>query len=384
MPVNTRSQQNKHQSTENNQIDKQDNPISNGTSSYNSTPTMSLSATKIIKIVPTFNGDKTKTHEFLDKGDRAYKLLKTQEDKDLFLQLIISKLEGIANDLTRNREIDSWESLKKHLLELFNDKRTKTDWLIELNSCKQHNDDVLNYSQKVESIYVKLLNTIDKTKDSKEVYTEIYREQALSVFINGLNKDLSILLKTRQPKTFEDAIAYALNEERELKNKNVDNASTKFHKINYNNRYPQVQNNYNRQNTTRRDFNFNNTNNNFRNQNFRNNPNHNSLNSNQNFPRKNNFNPGFSNTHNIRSNNNSHINQNRGPPPRPNQSYQNKFCNYCKIHGHLIQDCRKRSYNNNKYNQNSNTQVNSINSLNSQGASRSAATSGSAYATSQS
>uniref|UniRef100_A0A1Y1KDT0 CCHC-type domain-containing protein n=1 Tax=Photinus pyralis TaxID=7054 RepID=A0A1Y1KDT0_PHOPY len=347
--------------------------------------TTNISVSQISKIVPTFNGDKSKTHEFIDKGDRAFKLLKTAEDKQLLLELVIGKLDGIANDLTRNREINDWDALKKHLLNLFTDKRTQADWLIELNNCKQNNyEDVLRYSQRIESIYVKLLNTVDKTKDSKTVYEEIYKNQALSVFLNGLKRDLSILVKAQNHKNLEDAIACALNEERELNSKYTNNLSTKFQNNNLRNSNYQLQNNYNgQQNSVRRDYsshkNFNaihqyppnyshshmnspNHQNHFR----QNHPNQNKFQSRSNF---NNFRPNFNQTL---------------CPPRPtqfnsiNSQLNSKFCNYCKKMGHLINECRKRAYKNN-----GNNNPTTRSTLNLQGASTSTATSGSANATSQ-
>lgn len=139
------------------------------------------------------------------------------------------------------------------------------------------------------------------------------------VFLTGLNRDLSIVVKSLQPKTLEQAISFALSEEQEQRSK------LEIHK------YQTIN-----QQTVRYC-------------NLCNKPGHTSFNcrskqNSQGFQK-------FNNNNYVRRVNNT-PNQNQYQNPNTgfsqNQNKQVKICNYCKKFGHLINECRKREYNHQK------------------------------------
>lgn len=294
------------------------------------TITLELAEKMLIK----FDGTKSKLHEFLDNCDKANQLIKP-ELKDILFAIIETKLTDNARAMVRNRSFEDWKGLKQHLLDIYSDKRTNGQWQLELNSCRQNfGESVASYSNKVENSYVKLLNTLDSdlSKEARSACINLLKTQALNVFITGLNKDLSLIVKANKPDSLETAIAVALSEEQELKSKIEIN------------KYQNVNNSYAKM------------------CNFCNKPGHATFNCryNQNrYEKRSQVNiKQFQSNHSYSQRNNSHFQNNSQLPNHKNQ----KFCNYCKKNGHIINECRKREYNNNKNKNRNNQQENSANS----------------------
>lgn len=149
------------------------------------------------------------------------------------------------------------------------------------------------------------------------------------MFLAGLNREIALVVKSRDPDSLEDAVQLALNEEREIKSLRE---ISKYQTINNSN--------------ARHCFNCNRSG--HTTQNCRNRP--------PNLPR-NNYDNNFENSSRQYQNPNF---RNQSTFQRPQQTQQpqnqyvrqvqptNKFCNYCKKTGHVIQECRKRQYNNSK------------------------------------
>lgn len=169
---------------------------------------LELASSLLIK----FDGNKAKLYEFIDNCDKAYSLVSNENKPNLF-SIIETKLTDNARAITRNRSFLDWESLKRHLLDAYSEKRTMGQWQLELNSCKQNtNETVMAYSTKIENCYIKLINSLDNSlsRDSGEACVALIKEQTLSVFITGLRPDISLLVKSQRSPSLEKAIAIAL------------------------------------------------------------------------------------------------------------------------------------------------------------------------------
>lgn len=274
--------------------------------------TMTLSIETAEKMLIRFDGTRSLLFEFIDNCDTALSNV-NDTNKPILFSIIRTKLTGRAREVTRNREIPNWEFLKNHLLELYSDRRTQAQWQLELNSCKQRfNEDVSTYGTRIENCYTKCINSLSTTlsTDARKACVDLFKNQALNVFITGLTKDLSLLVKAQKPDSLEDAISIALNEEQEFKSK-IE--TQKF-------RNPSDQYcNYCRK------------------------PGH-TLTNCRNKHKK------HVNVHHIRNTPKTPPNQYfSGSTNRSNQPLGPKVCFYCKNPGHLIGECRKRQRNNNMY-----------------------------------
>lgn len=283
------------------------------------TTKMTISLELAEKMLIKFDGTKNKLYEFVDNCDKAYDLVKP-ELKSVLFAIIETKLTDNARAIVRNRTFSDWNSLKNHLLDAYSEKRTVGQWQLELNSCKQGaGESVMSFSNKIESCYVKLINSLDETlsKEARSACVSLLKNEALSVFLTGLQTNLSILVKSQRPDSLEKAIACALNEEQEQKSKQEI-------------------------------FKYQNVNNNFaRHCNICNKPGHATFSCRFN-KQTSQFGPKPQNQY-VR-----HFNgkKNQNSLPIPNQSPSNsnfsetqrKFCAYCKNKGHTIRECRKLEY----------------------------------------
>lgn len=275
---------------------------------------MSISLDVAEKMLIKFDGTKSKLNEFIRNADVANSLIDKNLERILF-SIIQTKLTDNAAAVTSTRDFRDWLDLKNHLLDIYAEKRTLSQWQLELNSCRQNqHEPVISYANRIENLYVKIINSLDKdfSQEAKKAVVQVLKNQTLHVFITGLNKEFSILVKSQKPDSLENAIAIALAEEQEQKSKFE---ISKFQNVNSSSKY--CHNCHKLGHTT-----FNCRLNNY--QNFKSKSEHKTVRHVQNF-----------NHHNYHSNNNQN--------PK-----SNKFCNYCKKPGHLIEECRKRAYNNNR------------------------------------
>lgn len=286
---------------------------------------MSITLEIAEKMLIKFDGNKTKLYEFIDNCDKAYNLIKT-EYKEILFAIIETKLTDNARSVVRNRSFEDWPSLKNHLLDIYSERRTMSQWQLELNSCKQNfGESVISFSNKIENCYIKITNALDVnlSKEAREACINLLKNEALNVFITGLQKDIAVLVKSQKPDTLEKAIAVALNEEQEFKSKQEI-----FKYQNINNSHAKHCTNCNKAGHTLFNCRFN------RNQNFKFKQNEHNIRylqpPNPNQPGQITLNP------NINSN------------PNPNSNSNSKFCRYCKKNGHIIEECRKRQFNNSK------------------------------------
>ncbi|CAG9796680.1 unnamed protein product [Diatraea saccharalis] len=187
------------------------------------------------RMLTKFDGSKARIHDFLDNCDIVNNLINPSLKK-ILLQIIITKITDNARSMIRNREFQYWEDLKKYLLDRYTEKRTLGQWQLELSRCKQnYNENVIQYANKVENCYIKLINSLDaynQSPDARKACVDLLKSQALSVFITGLKIDLNLKLKALQPKTLQDAISLAVVKEQQLKGKNE---ISKFQNLNISN-----------------------------------------------------------------------------------------------------------------------------------------------------
>ena len=139
----------------------------------------------------------------------------------LIQKTIRRKICGQAADVFNSSNITSkWSDIKEKLLLYYCDKRDFKTLDFKLTTVKRGISEPLNsYYGRVNELLASLVRQVqtqDSYKNNASVHIDFFREKALDAFIRGLDKPLSILLKTASPTSLAKAYQFC------LEHKNMD------------------------------------------------------------------------------------------------------------------------------------------------------------------
>lgn len=134
---------------------------------------------------------------------------------DLIEKTIRRKIVGEAADvLNANNILSSWADIKNTLILYYSDKRELKTLDFELSSIKKGSSESLSsyYGRVTEllSSIIAQIQTQEKYRLNATVHVDYFREKALDAFIRGLEKPLSVLLKTADPKSLAKAYQFCM------------------------------------------------------------------------------------------------------------------------------------------------------------------------------
>lgn len=267
-----------------------------------------------IKMIPEFDGNSMELHRFLQIANIHYKRVKEETLPD-FLDVITSKLRGRAyNIISRYNSYDTWEeltaALEMHFSKLRSLQLVQTD-IFPLS--QGYKEPICNYAERAEKLLDEL-NIVSTAKIASNVSDEIRKlneATVLNSFTNGLKDPLRPIIRTARTDSLRKAVEMALEEDKLIRihseptiSKYCKHCRTSTH----NTRDCRVRNQ-----------------------------------SSSSFPRQNNQ------QHQNLSNYHPRYSQ---PPNSPYNVVRtiDKSCNYCKNSGHLISECRKKKYNDERNN----------------------------------
>nr|UZO32014.1 ORFa [Heliothis subflexa] len=244
----------------------------------------------ILKFIKPFNGDRDRLTAFLRNCDSAIELASSHQE-DIVFKYILSQLEGKAESACSIKDFDTWSSLKSFLKNQFGERKHYSHLLTDLQDCKQGiQENVSQFSLRVETCLQKLLTEVTVSNSKKSELTgrlATMEDLALHTFTLGLHPRIANLVRSRDPKNLNDAINYAISEEK-------------------------IQQSIFRNNT-------------------------NKLKPVEPTPRRNDFN-------NRTQQKSTYYNAQRAPFLK-----DSPFCRYCKKFGHVIEQCQLREYNNKRF-----------------------------------
>ncbi|CAF4908159.1 unnamed protein product [Pieris macdunnoughi] len=253
----------------------------------------------LFKFIKPFDGSRERLVPFLNNCHNAHDLA-IESKRPALLKYILSQLEGKAESACSIKEFESWEQLSEFLTTQFGEKKHYSALLSDLQNCIQNNDSVNEFALRVESCLSKLLTEINLSQKKKksELAGRIAAMQDLALhhFVIGLKPQISTIVRCRDPETLNDAINFAISEEK------IMEASRKS----YNN--PQSQGPLNKNNYSRPNYQF-----------------------------------------RDRYQNKPTSTFERAPNNVNLSSAQPLFCRYCKAKGHVLENCRKREFNNKRF-----------------------------------
>ncbi|CAK1599183.1 unnamed protein product [Parnassius mnemosyne] len=255
----------------------------------------------LTKLIKPYNGDRESLPAFLTNCDNAISLANSEQQSVLY-RYIISQLEGKAQIACSLKTFNSWDELKIFLKTTFGEKKHSTHLLIELQNCRQGNSEtVMQYSLRIESCLTRLQSDIHYSCENKsELVGRIaaMEDLALNTFILGLNSNYGYIVRCRNPKKLSEAITHAIEEEKLYILSKISSKSYKQCSICQKSGHDSSSWYNNKKKQSHRAYYVN--------------------------PQINNY----PNSHNISNKNFIQI------------------CSYCKNPGHMINECRKRQYNN--------------------------------------
>ncbi|XP_075978371.1 uncharacterized protein LOC142978033 [Anticarsia gemmatalis] len=264
----------------------------------------------LTKFIKPYDGKRETLPAFLTNCDNAISLASV-EQQTILCKFIISQLEGKAQVACSLKTFSKWSELKDFLKQNFSEKKHSSHLLSDLQNCKQNlpSETVTQFSLRIESCLTRLLADVHFSCDKKdELVGRVagIEDLALNTFLMGLNPSFSHIVRCRNPKTLNEAVTHAIEEEKLF---NATKLSSKS---------PKTCSTCNKQGHLSSEC--------YRNKN------------------KNvkSYDTNFSNS--------NLSNQNRFPMQIQSSQIPNNFprksCAYCKRPGHLITECRKRQYNN--------------------------------------
>lgn len=238
------------------------------------------------KFITSFDGTREKLNPFITNCKNALSLAEPWQKNMLFM-LILSKLEGKAQSACSIKEFDDWSQLEDFLKTQFGEKKHYAHLLAELQDCKQlSNESVNQFGLRLETCLARLKTEINLSMPSK-------RKTELAGRVAAM-EDLALhnFVTGLNPK-----IATT------VRCRNPENLNAA---INFAVNEEKVLESMFKKMT-------------------------------------------------LSSPNNNNLNRNRNTQPRPSTNSNNNyggnklFCRYCKNPGHVIENCRKREFNNNRF-----------------------------------
>lgn len=251
---------------------------------------MSLDIGTLLKLIPHFDTEKNEqVYRFVRSCDSAFKLGST-EQAQILLVYALNNITGSGASDIHAKQISSWSELRSFLIDKFSNVKTISHLNLELQSMFQKpTESITDYFHRVDLSRSKIVEKLNAEICDSSLPGRLAttEETALSVFVNGLNSNMGCMLRTKGFSNLSEAGRFALQED---KIRAMNDARQSLFKSAFSRPAAVVQKPQNRI-----------------------------------------FQP------RLTYNNNAPTNS--------------KICNYCKNPGHVISECRKRMYNNQKYGQ---------------------------------
>lgn len=245
----------------------------------------------LFKFIKPYDGSRETLNSFLVNCDNAFELA-SDTQKSILFKYILSQLNGKAEIACSIKDFISWDQLKDFLKTQFSERKHYSHLLTDLQESKQGpQDNVSQYALQMETYLSQLLTEVSlSTTKAKELpgRTAAMEDLALHHFVMGLHPRISNIVRCKSPKTLNEAINFAVSEER-------------IQQTLY--RRPQGEQKPSNNNKFKASS-----------------------------PKQ-----------------NSYIPSAPRPNIQPATQGSNVFCRYCKTNGHDISACKKREYNNSRF-----------------------------------
>lgn len=192
--------------------------------------------TKLLEIVPKFDGNPLELASFLEISQKLITTYWNSEDINCVQNLAIiygiyAKIIGKAREVYSICVSKDWKTVKEALIAHFGDQRNENGLLFDLDQLRQYaNEPPMQYHTRVMSNLSALHNYIDTHNDPTSIVKKsFYNLHALTIFLAGLKEPLGSTIRSMKPKDLAEARQYIISESniRHLQKPQYENSANK-------------------------------------------------------------------------------------------------------------------------------------------------------------
>ncbi|XP_055630413.1 uncharacterized protein LOC129771106 isoform X1 [Toxorhynchites rutilus septentrionalis] len=170
-----------------------------------------------IKNLATFAGNKKETHAWLEDAENTLALFQSYKNEPIYSQLVRAVKNKIIGDV---KEIliaagnpNQWEQIKEIILNSYGDRLDLTSHIQSLfyvNQGKKTLTEFYNQVKKIDTSIKATAALMDDYKSSTKAINSLISLMALTRFIDGLNDELSMHVRSYRPQSLEDAYSITM------------------------------------------------------------------------------------------------------------------------------------------------------------------------------
>lgn len=176
----------------------------------------------LVKALPTFNGEPSELHVWLDDAEKLVNLYRPKTNGSInqfnkfhiVCRTIRRKVRGEANNALVSSNVNlNWLMIKNTLLTYYGEKRDLATLDCQLMSVQQRGKDLEKYYNEVSAILSHIANHVKSDSrynhpEASKSIIEMYNEKAMDAFIRGLDGDMGKFLKNYRAESLAQAYNY--------------------------------------------------------------------------------------------------------------------------------------------------------------------------------
>ncbi|XP_058448975.1 uncharacterized protein LOC131428932 [Malaya genurostris] len=175
-------------------------------------PFFSYTTPDPIRNIPNFSGNKKEVLAWVQDTEQTLQLFEQYKNDICYGQIVRSvknKITGEAREiLIASGKPTTWEEIKEALLTAYDDRRDITSYIQSLFYVKQRKKNLSEYYNKIRAIDTAIKSAaanMDDYKSSTKAINSFINLITLTRFIDGLNEEISMHVRSCRPETLEHA-----------------------------------------------------------------------------------------------------------------------------------------------------------------------------------
>ena len=174
-----------------------------------------------LSIIPKFDGNVNKLFRFINATESILNHFYDRQNLSNFQNVllmngILNKLEGRAEEVVAITGANSWDDIKKTLIDNFGDQRDENCLNQDLVNLKQKtNETPYQFHERVIHLLNTICNYVDLHSQGAErtLKRDFFTKQGLKSFLAGLKEPLGPIIRAMRPTTLEQAVQFIREED---------------------------------------------------------------------------------------------------------------------------------------------------------------------------